>query len=149
MSRLQLTFVALIAVQAAHSIEEYVGRLYETFPPARFISTAISDDARRGFIIFNVALVSFGAWCCLWPVRRSWRGARALIWLWIAIELLNGIGHPIWTWLQRRYTPGVATAPLLLLLALLLLKRSLDRHAALAPPPAASTNASLEKSRKG
>ena len=29
MTRLQATFIALVALQAAHSFEEYVGRLYE------------------------------------------------------------------------------------------------------------------------
>jgi hypothetical protein len=128
MARVEVTFYALIAAQAAHSIEEYVGRLYETFPPARFVSTLISDDARRGFVIFNVALVAFGLWCSWWPVRRAWSAARGFIWFWIVIELVNGIGHPLWTLRQGRYTPGVATAPLLLALALDLLVQSVTRR---------------------
>jgi hypothetical protein len=34
MTRLQLTFGALVLAQAAHAVEEYVGRLWESFPPA-------------------------------------------------------------------------------------------------------------------
>ncbi len=111
------TFGALIAVQAVHSIEEYRGRLYDVFAPARAVSSLVSSDRQLGFLIVNIALVSFGIWCALWPVRRQWPSAQPLPWLWIAIEVMNGIGHPAWSLLQRAYTPGVATAPLLLVLA--------------------------------
>ena len=39
---------------------------------------------------------------------------------WIAIETINGIGHPAWSLLQRGYTPGLLTAPILLALAVML-----------------------------
>ena len=120
MTRFQASFLALVGAQAAHSVEEYVGRLYDVFPPARLVSGLISPNLERGFLIFNIALVSFGLWCFLWPVRRHWPSAVPLAWLWVALELVNGIGHPLWSLTQRRYTPGVATAPLLLLLALTL-----------------------------
>jgi hypothetical protein len=55
MTRLQVTFVALVIAQAAHSIEEYFGQLYVVFPPARFVSGLISQNLRLGFIIFNVS----------------------------------------------------------------------------------------------
>jgi hypothetical protein len=45
------------------------------------------------------------------------RAAR-VIWFWVAIELVNGVGHPLWSLRQGGYTPGVATAPLLFVLAL-------------------------------
>lgn len=120
MTRFQLTFLALVGAQAAHSVEEYVGRLYDVFPPARYVSGLVSPNREVGFLIVNVALVSFGLWCVFWPVRRHWPAAVALAWFWIVIELVNGIGHPLWSLLQLRYTPGVATAPLLLGLALYL-----------------------------
>ena len=120
MTRFQSSFLALVGVQAAHSVEEYVGRLYEVFPPARLVSGLISSNLERGFIIFNVALVSFGLWCLLWPVRRQWPSAVPFAWVWVVIELVNGVGHPIWSLSQLRYTPGVATAPVLLLGALYL-----------------------------
>ena len=43
-----------------------------------------------------------------------------LAWAWVIIELVNGIGHPLWTLRQGGYTPGVGTAPILLVLALYL-----------------------------
>jgi hypothetical protein len=120
MTRFQLSFLALVATQAAHSIEEYVGRLYDVFPPARFVSSLISQDRARGFVIFNVALVTLGLWCFFWPVRKQWLVAIPLAWFWVVIELINGVGHPLWTFTELRYTPGVASAPVLLLLALYL-----------------------------
>ena len=111
MTRLQSTFIALVGTQAAHSVEEYIGRLYEAFPPARFVSGLISQDLERGFVIVNLALLAFGLWCFVWPVRKQWPSAVPLAWLWVAIELVNGVGHPLWSLRQLRYTPGVGTAP--------------------------------------
>ena len=120
MTRFQLSFLTLVAIQAAHSLEEYFGRLYDVFPPARFVSGLISNDLRRGFVVFNLGLLLFGLWCFLWPIRRRWPSAIPLVWFWVVIELINGIGHPVWTLTELRYTPGVATAPFLLVLALYL-----------------------------
>lgn len=120
MTRLQYTFLLLIGVQALHSLEEYAGRLYEVFPPARSVSGLISQNLEHGFIIFNVALLTFGLWCFLWPIRHCWPSAVLFIWIWVAIEVVNGVGHPLWSLMVLRYTPGVATAPILLFLALYL-----------------------------
>jgi hypothetical protein len=127
-ARLDVRFIALICAQAAHSIEEYAGRLYEVFPPARLVSGLVSQDLERGFIIGNVVLISFGLWCFIWPIRRRWASMLVFGWLWAAIELINGVVHPLWSLLELRYTPGVATAPVLFVLAILL-ARQLQDHA--------------------
>ena len=126
MTKFQVTFAALVVVQAAHSVEEYYGHLYEVFPPARFASGLISRDLRLGFIIFNVPPVAFGAWCRLWPVRRRTRSLLVVTWFWIVIELINGVGHPLWSVWEMRYTPGLVTAPILLVLAIALARQSRD-----------------------
>ena len=118
MSRLQAAFGALVLAQAAHSIEEYVGRLWESFPPARFLTGLFATDRQQGFLVINILLVAFGIWCFLWPCRRGWPSAVTFGWVWVAVEVLNGIVHPSWSLLQGTYTPGVATAPVLLILAL-------------------------------
>jgi hypothetical protein len=120
MTRFQIAFGALILAQAAHSVEEYVGRLWESFQPARFVVGLVSSNPAQGFVIVNVLLVAFGAWCFWWPVRRRWPVAIALAWLWVVIEIVNGVGHPLWTLREGGYTPGVATAPILLVLAVYL-----------------------------
>jgi hypothetical protein len=124
-SRVKTAFGALVVFQAAHSMEEYVGRLWESFPPATFVSGLVSSNRELGFVIINIALVAFALWCFLFPLRRNWPSARAFLWLWIAVEIINGFGHPIWTLRQRAYTPRVATAPILLVLALYLTSQML------------------------
>jgi hypothetical protein len=131
MAQSRTAFGALILGQCAHSAEEYIGRLWESFPPARVVSGLVSEDLERGFLLANVALVAFGLWCWLWPVRRRWPAGVPLAWAWVTLEVINGIGHSLWTLRQGGYTPGVGTAPVLLVLAIYLARqlRQLARHA--------------------
>jgi hypothetical protein len=115
--RSRLAFGLLVLAQAAHSVEEYVTRLWEVFAPARFVSGLVSDDLALGFLVVNASLVGFGLWCWAVPVRSGWRAARGLAWFWALLELGNGIGHAILALSSRGYFPGAATAPLLLALA--------------------------------
>jgi hypothetical protein len=123
MTRFQLAFGALVLTQAIHSVEEYAGRLWESFPPARLIVRLISNDPERGFIILNVAFVAFGVWAFLVPVRRRWPSAIPIAWFWAVMEVINVCGHTLWTLREGQYTPGVATAPLILALAVYLLSQ--------------------------
>lgn len=125
--RFQLAFGLLVLAQAAHSIEEYAGRLWESFPPARFLTGLISTDLEQGFLIINSTLVAFGIWCFFWPIRRDWSSAGSFAGFWIVIQVINGVGHPLWSLRQGGYTPGVATAPLLLLLAVYLAAQTVRR----------------------
>jgi hypothetical protein len=119
---LQLSFSALVLAQVAHSIEEYRGRLWETFPPARFVTGLVSQDREQAFIAINAALIAFGVWCVLFPVRRGWPSAALVAWLWVGVEVINGIGHAMWSIVNGGYSPGVATAPVLLVAALVVAK---------------------------
>ncbi len=120
MSRIPVAFGALVDTQAAHSMEEYIGRLWESFPPARLLTGTISSDRELGFIVINITLVAFALWCLFVPIRRDLPSAVRFMWFWIVIETINGVGHPIWTLRQGGYTPGVLTAPILLVVALYL-----------------------------
>ena len=122
-------FGALVLAQAAHSIEESIWRLWDSFPPARFVAGLVSNDLERGFVSLNICIVAFGAWCYFWPVRRQWRGAAAILWGWIVVETINGIVHPVWSVIQGGYTPGVVTALMLAPLALYLAKQVLASSA--------------------
>jgi hypothetical protein len=123
MRRVQFIFGLLVLAQAAHSLEEFLGRLWEHFPPAYFLTGLVSQDREFGFLVINVALVTFGVWSYLWPVSRRWPSAIGIITGWTIIELINGVGHPLWSLRQGGYTPGFATAPILLVLSLILLDR--------------------------
>jgi len=129
-SSVRTVFGLLIATQAAHSLEEYLGRLWEVFPPAAFLTGLVSSNREAAFIVLNIVLVGFGVWCFLWPVSRRWPSAPRFVAIWTTVEIINGLGHPLWSLLQGRYTPGVATAPILLLLALTLVWQSLGGRSA-------------------
>ena len=113
----KIVFLFLILAQGAHSIEEYVTKLYEVFAPARFVSSLVSNDLALGFLILNTALVTFGLWCWAVPVRSGWQAAGGLVWFWTILELGNSIAHSALALSRGGYFPGVVTAPLLLLFA--------------------------------
>lgn len=119
-SRAKYAFLALILVQAAHSLEEYTHRLWEVLAPTRFLIGLFSSDLATGFIIVNAAFVAFGLWCYFARIRPDHPSAKGFAVLWIAVELVNGIGHPAMALAAGGYTPGVATAPILLALAVYL-----------------------------
>src|SRR5215831_10859346 len=118
--KVRIAFLALVIAQAAHSIEEYVFRLYDVFAPARFVSGLISTNLRTGFLVFNLAFVAFGFWCYAVPVQEGLSVAIPFLWFWIVVELLNGIGHPVISILERSYIPGTITAPFLFIIAVYL-----------------------------
>jgi hypothetical protein len=134
-NRSKLAFGALLVAQAAHLVEEYIGRFWESFPPARLLTGWVSQDREWSFVALAMLLMAFGLWCLIWPVRRGWPSAVYLGWAWVVVEVINGIVHTLWTLRQGTYTPGVATAPLLLALAVYLgyQLRNASRH-----PPAAA-----------
>jgi len=116
-------FLALIVLQAAHSIEEYAFALYDVFAPARFVSGLVSSDLAFGFAVANTAIVAFGVWCYLARVRPGHASAETWMWVWILVELGNGVVHPTVAILRGGYFPGVATAPLLFVFAAYLASR--------------------------
>ena len=110
-------FLGLVLLQAVHSVEEYTFGFFDVFPPARLLDDIWPGIARPGFVVFNTALVLFGLWCFFRRVGPGAATARSWAWLWVAIELYNGVAHPIWAVAIRDYNPGLASAPLLLALA--------------------------------
>jgi hypothetical protein len=126
--RFTLAFGTLLLAQAAHSVEEYIGRFWESFPPAHFLTGLVSQDREWSFVMLTILLMTFGLWCLIWPVRHGWPSAVYLGWAWVIVEATNGIVHPLWTLAEGAYTPGVATAPLLLVLAIYLGDRLRNGH---------------------
>ena len=113
-------FLALILTQAAHSIEEYVFRLYDVFAPTRYIISLVSSDLATGFAVANTAIVLFGVWCYLARVRPEHPSASGWMGFWILLEAGNGLGHIVITLARGAYFPGVVTAPVLLGLSIYL-----------------------------
>lgn len=113
-------FLGLVGAQILHSSEEYAFGLYDSFPPARALSGLVSPDLRLGFAAINVSIILLAAASYWWPVRRHWSAAVPIMWFWVGLEMVNGVGHPLWSIIQAAYTPGLISALLLLPLALLL-----------------------------
>ena len=109
-------FLALILAQTAHSVEEYAFRLYDVLAPARYVSGLFGLDRPVGFAIVNAALVLFGLWCWQARIRPGHGSARGFAWFWALLEIANGCGHVVLAGLAGGYFPGLATAPLLLVL---------------------------------
>ena len=120
--KIKMLFLILVLVQGLHSYEEYLGKLWENFPPATVLCSLVSDNLITGFLIINIGLFVFGILCWVFPIRNEYFYANILIWFWIILESINGIGHPIWTFMQKGYTPGIVTAPFLFIIAIALLK---------------------------
>lgn len=116
--RSRILFLLLVLAQAAHSVEEYLFRLYDLFPPARYVADAFGVDRPLGFLIFNTLLVGFGLWCWFASVRPGRGSARGFAWFWALLESANGLGHIGLAIAAGGYFPGLATAPLLLGLGL-------------------------------
>jgi len=121
-TNIKITFLILVIIQGIHSIEEYFGHLWDVFQPAKVLTGFVSDNLEVGFLIINICLFLFGMWSWIIPVRNNNSIAKGIIWFWILIEMINGIGHPIWALLEKSYVLGVATAPILLVLAVYLFR---------------------------
>ncbi|HYD37465.1 MAG TPA: hypothetical protein VEA60_07620 [Allosphingosinicella sp.] len=104
--RLPHIFLALILAQAAHSVEEYVFRLYDVLAPARYVSGLFGLDRQIGFVLVNSALVLFGLWCWQARVRAGRPGWRGLAWSWALLEIANGCAHVALAIAAGGYFPG-------------------------------------------
>ena len=113
--QIKIVFLLLVLIQGLHSIEEYYGRLWEVFLPAKYFTNIVSNNHEIGFLLINTGLFIFGLICWLIIINKKFLYVRIFIWVWIAIEIINGIGHPIWALIENSYEPGLITAPFLLM----------------------------------
>jgi hypothetical protein len=126
--KIKIGFLFLVLTQGIHSLEEYNGRLWEVFPPATFLSNTVSENPEKGFLFINIGLFIFGFSYWLFLMTKQYLVYRSILWIWIVIEIINGIGHPVWALIERSYTPGVITAPILFVIAVYLTKLLLGSH---------------------
>lgn len=112
-NEIRVPFMALIALQGLHSVEEFIFRLWEVFPPMALLYRDSPELARPAFVAFNALLFAAGLFC-LW--RWVWPGvgpARAAVWIWVAGEGFNAAAHAGWAMVTQRYNPGLATGLLI------------------------------------
>ena len=122
------TYLVLGIVQALHSMEEMYTQLYDFFwtatgifhrylpiVPQFKISAQIFAILNMGFIVIILATVPF--------VESNRRWAIQVAWCWAVIEVLNGLFHLSGVVLFSGYVPGALSAPLLLVVGVLLFIR--------------------------
>jgi xanthine/uracil permease len=81
----------------------------------------VSDNLETGFLIINISIFVIGINSWVYISRRKNFTAQILVWLFIIIEFINGIGHPIWALSEMDYVPGLISALILLPLDLYLI----------------------------
>jgi hypothetical protein len=124
--RIGLAFLALVVLQAFHSVEEYAFKLYEVFPPMVYLYRDAPQLAQPAFIAFNIFLFVAGMICLfrwVWPGRR---GAVLVVWIWIAGEAFNATVHVLWWIVAERYNPGLVTGILFVPIVIYLTRLNID-----------------------
>lgn len=125
-SRVGPLYLLLGVAQTAHSIEEMRSHLYDFFWTATGLlhqylpAVPQFRMSAESFAVINMTIIAvlLGTSPFVYAGRR-W--ALFLAGLAGVIEVLNGIGHLSATVVFGGYVPGAASAPLLLLLGLILL----------------------------
>jgi hypothetical protein len=108
-NKIRAAFLVLIILQALHSVEEFIFKFHEVFPPMVSIYRNAPAIAQPAFVLANSLLVLVGFVCLfrwVWPARR---GAKAVAWVWAGAEALNVIAHCVWAISIRGYNPGLVT----------------------------------------
>src|SRR2546423_15685569 len=105
--KIQSAFLLLVIVQAIHSVEEFIFRFYERFPPMTFIYQNAPQLARPAFAISNALLILIGLICFYYWVQPARKGATAVVRIWIIIESLNVVAHIVWAALIGGDNPGL------------------------------------------
>jgi hypothetical protein len=113
--RIGARFWLLALAQAAHSIEEIRTGLYDFMWEATFrLGLPRMGMSAVTFAVVNMAIIA--VLLGLVPFvgeERPW--SLAVAWIVAIVEVANGVGHLTGTVIFRRYVPGAATAPFLIL----------------------------------
>ena len=112
--KIQSAFLLLVIVQAIHSVEEFIFRFYERFPPMTFIYQNAPQLARPAFAISNALLFLIGLICFYYWVQPARKAANLVVWIWIILESSNVVAHIVWAVLIGGYNPGLVTGLLFL-----------------------------------
>ena len=131
-------YLAAVALQCLHFCEEYLTGFQRDFP--RLFAAEWSD---RQFVVFNALWLAVFVLAGLGVYRRI---GLAVIVVWffaLAGGVANGAAHLVLCVVTRRYFPGALTAPFVLLLGVILVRRL----AAAGPPASAHAAAVSSTSR--
>ena len=111
-----ILIIALLC-HGAHLLEETIFGFYLTFPEL----LGLSAWPMSLFLFFNLSLIAIWTTGLLWQVP-SRLFTTMYFFLGIA-SALNGVAHPLFSYLNSGYFPGLVTSPAIAIVGILLLKR--------------------------
>jgi hypothetical protein len=117
--------------QGAHSVEEYFSKLWEVLYPAKIMCNLVSNDPDIGFIIINTGLFIVGFLSWIYISEKNNSKSLTLLLIFLTIEIINGIGHPLWALFKMQYEPGLFSALIILLLDIYLIRQLFKQKNAL------------------
>ena len=123
-----------IAIQGLHFYEEYLTGFQQKFPA--FYGYQWSD---RRFVVFNLVWLSLLVLSAFGILLKSRLAYLIAFFFALVGEIGNGIGHLALSIAQRRYFPGLVTAPVALVVGLALLSKLMKTTEAQPKQPAQQT----------
>lgn len=120
--KVRALFLLLVTAHVLHAIEEYAGKLWDVYPPARYVCNALSGDPETGFVMINAMFVIISLVFWYLNFSRKRKNIKPAIWIWIVLQAINGTGHIAWSISRGAYTPGLVTSAILLIIDYQLIK---------------------------
>ncbi len=120
LEKIELIHVYLlgIAVQCAHFLEEYLTGFQRQYPK----TLGIAPWSDRFFVSVNLIALAIFVLAALGLLLR-WRVAYVVVWFFAVAMTANGIVHPVLSIWRGGYYPGTITAPLHLIVSVVLLAK--------------------------
>lgn len=102
---LEKFFLFLLGLQMLHSLEEITNSFHKKFP--------LFKMKRSTFILFEIGFMLF--WVIVYFSNPS-TTRTYLMGIFSLLMFANGIWHMVWWALEKKYVPGLATAPLFVII---------------------------------
>jgi len=100
MKSLELYYSVLVTIQLFHSLEEILTHFEKRWP--------LWKMPRWFFVLFEII---FSAFITLLVFAQSFPYRSILMEAFILLMFVNGIWHSVWAIIERKYVPGIVTAP--------------------------------------
>jgi Protein of unknown function with HXXEE motif len=111
-------YLLAIAVQCLHFAEEFLTGFARQFP--RLLGSTWSDTQ---FVMFNMAWLAMFVLAALGAYRRMALSYLVVLFLALIGDVANGLSHLLLSAMEGRYFPGAVTAPLCLVMGIVLLTK--------------------------
>lgn len=104
---LETTFLILLGIQFAHSIEELTNDFHNKFPPFKM--------SLKVFLTFEILFLGF--WIGVFLLENL-KFREVLMHVFAILMFANGLWHIVWASITKKYVPGLVTAPLFVIVFL-------------------------------